>query len=57
MEHLEARLRERLTTAFEAVAGETVDPEWGIVDPAAGEWFPQQALELARNADPPLRRR
>ena len=35
-------------------AGETVDPEWGIVDPAAGEWFPQQALELARNADPPL---
>ena len=38
-------------------AGETVDPEWGIVDPGAGEWFPQQALELAGNAEPPLRRR
>ena len=31
-----------------------VDPEWGIVDPAAGDWFPQQALELARLAQPPL---
>ena len=30
------------------------DPLWGIVDPAAGAWFPQQALELARNAVPPL---
>lgn len=31
------------------------DPEWGgIVDPAAGEWFPQQALELAQLASPPL---
>ena len=38
-------------------AGETVDPEWGIVDPGAGEWFPQQALQLAANAEPPLRRR
>ena len=25
--------------------------------PAAGEWFPEMALELAANADPPLRRR
>jgi endoglucanase len=32
------------------------DPEWGVTDPAAGEWFPQQALELARLANPPLLR-
>jgi len=32
----------------------SVDPEWGIVDPAAGQWFPQQALQLAKLADPPL---
>jgi endoglucanase len=32
----------------------SVDPEWGLVDPAAGQWFPQQALQLARLADPPL---
>ena len=31
-------------------AGETVDPEWGRVDPAAGKWFPEMALDLARNA-------
>ena len=31
-----------------------VDPEWGIVDPPAGAWFPQQALQLARLANPPL---
>ncbi len=36
-------------------AGETVDPEWGRVDPAAGDWFPEMALELAQNAVPPLR--
>jgi endoglucanase len=30
----------------------TVDPEWGQVDPAAGQWFPDMALELARNAAP-----
>lgn len=30
------------------------DPERGAVDPAAGDWFPQQALELARYANPPL---
>ena len=32
----------------------TVDPEWGLVDPAAGAWFPQQALELAQLATPTL---
>ena len=31
-----------------------VDPEWGRVDPAAGEWFPEQALELTSLARPPL---
>ena len=37
------------------VAGSTTDPEWGgIVDPAAGSWFPQQALELATLASPSL---
>ena len=30
------------------------DPLWGIVDPAAGAWFPEQALDLARRASPPL---
>jgi endoglucanase len=33
----------------------TTDPEWGnIVDPAAGAWFPAQALQLAQLASPPL---
>ncbi len=32
----------------------SVDPEWGTVDPAAGEWFPQQALQLAQLANPEL---
>jgi endoglucanase len=32
----------------------TVDPEWGIVDPAAGSWFPEMALDLVNNANPPL---
>jgi len=27
-------------------AGETVDPEWGLIDPAAGAWFPEMALDL-----------
>jgi endoglucanase len=37
------------------IAGATTDPEWGgIVDPAAGVWFPQQALELATLASPAL---
>jgi len=30
------------------------DPLWGQVDPAAGDWFPEQALQLARNASPRL---
>lgn len=29
-----------------------VDPEWGIVDPAAGAWFPAQALDLIKHANP-----
>ena len=38
-----------------SVSGSTTDPEWGgIVDPAAGAWFPQQALQLAQLANPPL---
>ena len=38
-----------------SVAGSTTDPEWGgIVDPAAGVWFPQQALQLAQLANPAL---
>lgn len=37
------------------IAGSTTDPEWGgIVDPPAGAWFPQEALQLARLANPPL---
>lgn len=32
----------------------TVDPEWGLVDPAAGAWFPEMALDLVHNANPPL---
>jgi endoglucanase len=35
-------------------AGETIDPEWGRIDPAAGDWFPEMALQLADNADPAL---
>lgn len=31
-----------------------VDPVWGQVDPDAGVWFPEQALELANLANPPL---
>ncbi|HEX7949086.1 MAG TPA: glycoside hydrolase family 6 protein [Candidatus Limnocylindrales bacterium] len=30
------------------------DPEWARVDPAAGRWFPEQALQLAQLANPPL---
>jgi len=33
-------------------AGTTVDPEWGIIDPPAGEWFPEMALDLAQNSNP-----
>ena len=32
----------------------TVDPEWGVVDPGAGQWFRQQAAELIALADPPV---
>lgn len=28
------------------------DPLWGMFDPAAGAWFPQQALQLAQLANP-----
>lgn len=30
------------------------DPLWAMVDPASGAWFPQQALQLAQLANPPL---
>lgn len=37
------------------ISGSTTDPEWGgILDPAAGVWFPQQALQLAQLADPAI---
>ena len=35
-------------------AGETIDPEWGLIDPAAGDWFPEQVLDLVTNANPAL---
>jgi endoglucanase len=35
-------------------AGTTVDPEWGLIEPAAGQWFPEMALDLVHNANPPL---
>jgi endoglucanase len=35
-------------------AGTTIDPEWGLIDPPAGEWFPEMALDLVHNAEPPL---
>ena len=31
-----------------------LDPVRGTLDPAAGQWFPDMALELARYANPPL---
>jgi endoglucanase len=34
--------------------GTTVDPEWGLIDPAAGAWFPEMAFDLVHNANPPL---
>ncbi|TMR25125.1 hypothetical protein ETD86_01895 [Nonomuraea turkmeniaca] len=30
------------------------DPAYGVVTPAAGQWWPDQALERAKNAVPPL---
>jgi endoglucanase len=35
---------------WDATAQQQNDPLWGIADPAAGDWFPQQALQLAVNA-------
>jgi endoglucanase len=32
-----------------------VDPEWGRVDPPAGAWFPEQAVDLIANASAPVR--
>ena len=40
------------TTAAEQ---QLFDPLWGMDDPAAGTWFPQQALQLAQDANPRLR--
>ncbi|HVZ88568.1 MAG TPA: glycoside hydrolase family 6 protein [Polyangia bacterium] len=37
-----------------AAAQAVFDPLWGLDDPAAGLWFPQQALQLAQLASPPL---
>jgi endoglucanase len=39
----------------DAAAQAGFDPLWGIDDPAAGDWFPQQALQLAQDARPGLR--
>jgi len=38
---------------YRGTAGPT-DPERGMVDPAAGQWFPEQARELIALAQPPL---
>jgi len=38
------------TTADQAI----FDPLWGVDDPIAGAWFPQQALNLAQKANPQL---
>jgi endoglucanase len=37
-----------------AAAQSQFDPLWGMDDPAAGAWFPQQALQLAQDANPAL---
>jgi endoglucanase len=37
------------------VGDNVVDPIWGRVDPDAGAWFPEQALELTQLANPRLR--
>jgi len=34
--------------------GGPLDPERGMEDPAAGQWFPEQARELIQFANPPL---
>jgi endoglucanase len=46
--------------ASSSAAWTTFDPLWSVqtgtlvTDPAAGAWFPQQALQLAQDADPQL---
>lgn len=40
--------------SLDADAQLTFDPLWGQVDPGAGAWFPEQALELVHLADPAL---
>jgi endoglucanase len=37
-----------------SIPGGTIDPEYGIVDPAAGAWWPDLAHTLAANANPSL---
>ncbi len=37
-----------------AAAQATFDPLWGVTNPNAGAWFPQQALQLAQQAEPAL---
>jgi endoglucanase len=37
-----------------AASQSSFDPLWGMVDPGAGAWFSQQALQLAQLASPPL---
>jgi len=39
---------------MEGDAQKHFDPLWGAVDPGAGEWLAEYALQLARNANPPL---
>jgi hypothetical protein len=51
---MQTRQTKWVALAAAAFAATGCDPLWGMVDPAAGAWFPQQALELARNATPPL---
>jgi endoglucanase len=38
----------------DAAAQRLFDPLWGMNDPRAGAWFPQQALQLAQDASPAL---
>ena len=37
-----------------SIPGGTIDPEYGVVDPAAGAWWPEQAQSLVQNAVPAL---
>jgi endoglucanase len=41
-------------TCTRGAAAGSADPVWSLVDPAAGDWFPQQALQLAQLATPAL---